>query len=428
MRSRTPKVLHTIAGRPMIDLVLDAVLEAGVERPIVVVNPDQPEVAEHVAGRADVVFQGNPRGTGDALGRVPQERLRGHDVLVVNGDMPLLQTGDLLQVLNSHRGGATIATAKDRGYADGRVVRRPDGSFERIVEMKDASAEERRIDEINTGVYVFDGDQLEPALAAVQPSAATGEVYLTTAVGHFRPVNAVQLLIGDDTRGVNDRMELWIASNEMYIRKHQELFAAGVTLLDTSSIFVDLDVEVGEDTVIEPFTILRGVTKIGRGCVIGPYAHLTDTVLGENCRVEHSRLDGCRLGDDTDCGPFSRVRPGSDIAAGVHVGSFAEINRTSIGDGTRVPHFSYLGDAVIGRNVNIAAGSVTANYDGVAKHRTVIEDDVFLGVDTMLRAPVKLGKGSRTGAGAVVLDDVQPGETVIGVPARPIRKERKARA
>ena len=421
MRSKTPKVLHAVAGRPMIDLVLDAVLEAGVERPIVVANPDQPEVAAHVGGRADVILQENPRGTGDAVGRVPQERIRGHGLLVVNGDMPLIRAETIARLAEAREAIASVRAPERR---DGRIVRN-DGRFERIVEWKDANPEERGLEEVNAGVYVFDGDRLLEALSELRPSPATGELYLTDAV---RPGAQVVELDATEGMGVNDRHELVVAEHALTGRKHRELFEAGVTLRDTGSVFIDYRVDVGEDTVIEPFTILRGDTRIGRGCVVGPYAHLTDTIVGDGCRIEHSRLAGCRLGDDTDCGPFVRIRPDSVIGAGVHLGSFAEVNRTSIGDGTRVPHFSYLGDAVIGRNVNIAAGSVTANYDGVAKHRTVIEDDVFLGVDTMLRAPVKLGKGSRTGAGAVVLDDVQPGETVVGVPARPIRKERKARA
>jgi bifunctional UDP-N-acetylglucosamine pyrophosphorylase/glucosamine-1-phosphate N-acetyltransferase len=406
----------------MLDLVLDAVLGAGVERPIVIANPDHREVVEHVRDRAEVVLQGDPKGTGDAVRRVAPDRLRGHEVVVVNGDMPLVTSATVKRLIEA---GDAVTAVRAPDRQDGRIVRRPDGRLERIVEWKDAREEERRLEEVNAGLYAFDGDRLVDALAGLEPSPATGELYLTAAV---QPGAAIVELDENEGIGVNDRHELVVAEHALTARKHQQLYAAGVTLRDSWSVFIDWDVEVAEDVEIEPFTILRGETRIGRGSVVGPYAHLTDTVVGEGCKIEHSRLDGCRIGDGTDCGPFVRIRPGTEIGEHVHVGSFAEINRTSIGAGSRVPHFSYLGDAVIGRNVNIAAGTITANYDGVAKHKTVIEDDVFVGVDTMLRAPVKLGKGSRTGAGAVVLDEVPPGETVVGVPARPVRKEGRHRS
>lgn len=398
----------------MIDLVLDAVIGAGVERPIVIVNPAHPEVAQHVAERAEVVYQADPKGTGDAVRRVPAERLKGHDVLVVNGDMPLIRDETIRQLLG--RGELLTSTRSSRH--DGRIIR-SGGRFERIVEWKDASEAERKIEEINAGLYVFDGDRLLEALARLRPSPATGELYLTDVVA---PGTEVVMLNPFEAHGVNSRLDLQVAEANVKVFTLNGLMERGVTIRDWGSIFVDFGVEIGEDTVIEPFTILRGNTKIGRGCVIGPYAHLTDTVVRDACRIEHSRLDRCSVGDGSDCGPFVRIRPGSEIAGHVHVGSFAEINRTRIGEGSAVPHFSYLGDAVIGRDVNIAAGTVTANYDGKAKHQTVIEDGVFLGVGTMLRAPVKLGKGSRTGAGAVVLEDVPAGDTVVGVPARSTRR------
>jgi bifunctional UDP-N-acetylglucosamine pyrophosphorylase/glucosamine-1-phosphate N-acetyltransferase len=200
--------------------------------------------------------------------------------------------------------------------------------------------------------------------------------------------------------------------------------ANGVSFTDPASTWLDTTVQIGADTSIEPFTILRGQTSIGVDCWIGPFTQITDSEIGDRCRIDHSWLKQCKLGDGSDCGPFVKLRPQTEIAAGVHIGSFAEIVRTKIGSRSRVPHLSYLGDAVIGENVNIGAGTVTANFDGVAKHQTRIEDDVFVGVDTLLRAPVKLGRASKTGAGSVVLDDVAPGKTVAGVPAREIRKKR----
>lgn len=379
-----------------------------------IVNPAHPVVAEHVRERAEVVFQEDPKGTGDAVRRVPAERLQGHDVLVVNGDMPLVRAETIRALL----GRGELITAVRSRRPDGRIVR-TNGRFERIVEWKDASAAERELEEVNAGLYVFDGDRLVVALAELKPSPATGELYLTDAVA---PGAEVVELDPVEAHGINSRQDLQAAESAVNLATLQRLMEAGVGVHDLLTTFVDPGVEVGEDTVIEPFTILRGNTKIGSGCRIGPYAHLTDTVVGDGCRVEHSRLDRCSLGEGSDCGPFVRVRAGTEVARHVHIGTFAEINRTRIGEGSAVPHFSYLGDAVIGRDVNIAAGTVTANYDGKAKHVTEIEDGVFVGVGTMLRAPVKLGRGSRTGAGAVVLQDVPPGDTVAGVPARSIRK------
>jgi bifunctional UDP-N-acetylglucosamine pyrophosphorylase / glucosamine-1-phosphate N-acetyltransferase len=403
----------------MVDLVLEAVRGAGIERPLVVVNPEHQAVRDHLGGRADLVLQENPRGTGHALMCVPPERLRGHDVLIVNGDMPLIRAETLTRFLGAHRGGTTIASTRAAERRDGRIVRR-DGAFERIVEWKDATASEREIDEVNAGLYCFDGDLLLEALGRLRADNAAGELYLTDAV---QPPAEVFELEPEEAMGVNDRHELVVAEHALTARKHRLLFAAGVTLRDTWSVFIDWDVEVGEDTVIEPFTILRGRTRVGSGCLVGPYTHLTDTEVGDGCRIEHSRLDGCRIGAGTECGPFVRIRPGTEVAADVHLGSFAEINRTRIGSGSKVPHFSYLGDAVIGENVNIGAGTITANYDGSAKNATTIEDGAFVGVATMLRAPVKLGRGSKTGAGSVVLHDVAPGVTVAGSPAREIRRK-----
>jgi bifunctional UDP-N-acetylglucosamine pyrophosphorylase/glucosamine-1-phosphate N-acetyltransferase len=223
--------------------------------------------------------------------------------------------------------------------------------------------------------------------------------------------------------GINDRVQLARAEAELRRRILEDLMRAGVTVVDPASTYVDAGVAVGEDSVLEPMTIIRGRTRIGRDCRIGPYAEIYDSTLGNGVRVERSWLRDCVLADGSDCGPFSKLRPGTELGVRVHVGSFAEIVRSRIGPGTAVPHFSYLGDAVIGENVNIGAGTITANYDGEQKNRTEIGDGAFIGVDTMLRAPVKVGRRSRTGAGAVVTKDVPDGATAVGVPARVIRRE-----
>jgi bifunctional UDP-N-acetylglucosamine pyrophosphorylase/glucosamine-1-phosphate N-acetyltransferase len=409
----------------MIDLVLDACREAGVERPVVVLNPAQPEVAGHLGDRCEVAYQQQPRGTGHALSMVPRNLLQG-DVLVINGDAALIRPQTIRALVDLHReSGAkvTIGSVIDPTRPDGRILRDAAGEFREIVEDKDASPEQRRVAEINVGLYCFRSEDLQGALAGLKPLNKAGEIYLTDAVTRLRPISILTLEDADEALGINDRVELARAERVLRRRLLERLMLAGVTIRDPESTWVAPDVEVGQDTVIEPFTTLGPGTRIGPGCQVGPHADIAGSEIGTGCRVEHSWLRGVKLGDRTDCGPFVRLRPGTEIAADVHVGSFAEINRTRIGAGTRVPHFSYLGDAVVGENVNIGAGTITANYDGTAKNATTIEDGAFVGVATMLRAPVKLGRGSRTGAGSVVLHDVPPGVTVAGSPAKEIRRK-----
>jgi len=409
----------------MIDLIVDACREAGIERPVAVLNPSQPEVAEHLADRCEVVYQQQPRGTGHALSMVPRNRLLG-DVLVINGDLALIRPETIRALIERHRASGakvTLGSVDDPLRRDGRILRDEAGNFSRIVEQKDAGTEERRVTEINVGLYCFRSEDLQAALAGLKPANKAGEIYLTDAVARLLPVEVFRIEDAGEALGINDRVELARAEKVMRLRVLERLMLSGVTVRDPDTTWVSAEAEIGQDTVIEPYSFVLGATRIGTGCTIGPYADIADSEIGDGCRVERSWLRGVQIGDGTDCGPFVRIRPGTRIADGVHIGSFAEINRSTIGSGSRVPHFSYLGDAVIGRDVNIGAGTITANYDGANKNRTEIEDGAFVGVDTMLRAPVRLGKGSRTGAGSIVLADVPPGVTVVGSPAREIRKE-----
>ena len=409
----------------MIDLIVDACREAGVDRPIAVLNPGQAEVVEHLAGRCEVVFQQQPRGTGHALSMVPGSLLKG-DVLVINGDAALIRPETIRALLERHRASSakvTIASAVDPLRKDGRILRDERGGFSKIVEEKDASDAEKRVTEINVGLYCFRAEELQGALSGLKPENRAGEIYLTDAVTRLRPVEIFEIADSDEALGINDRVELARAENVLRRRILDRLMLSGVTIRDPASTWVAAEAEIGQDTVIEPFTIISGATRIGADCRIGPHADVGDSEIGDGCRIEHSWLREVHIEDRVDCGPFVRIRPGTAIAADVHIGSFAEINRSSIGSGSKVPHLCYLGDAVVGRNVNIGAGTITANYDGVRKNRTEIEDDAFVGVDTLLRAPVKLGKGSRTGAGSVVLHDVPPGVTVAGAPAKEIRRK-----
>jgi bifunctional UDP-N-acetylglucosamine pyrophosphorylase/glucosamine-1-phosphate N-acetyltransferase len=429
MRSRTPKVLHPLCGRAMLDLVVDACRGAGVERLTAVVSPAQPEVAAHLDGRCELVFQPEPLGSGHALAQVPADRLADGDVLVLNGDLPLVRPESIVALLAAHRRSgapATLASVVDPSRRDGRIRRAPDGSLERIVEHRDASAEERSITEINVGLYCFRGVRLLEALTELTPDNAAGERYLTDVFRRLRPAEVVPLADPEEAIGVNDRVELARAEAALRGRLLRELMRSGVTVRDPATTFVDVGVAVGPDTVLEPFTILRGRTSIGANCRIGPHTEISDSRVGDGARVVGSWLDGAQLGDDSDCGPFSKLRPGTEVGPRVHVGSFVELVRSRIGPGSAVPHVSYLGDTTVGEGVNVGAGTITANFDGSTKHRTVIEDGVFVGVDTMLRAPVRLGRGSKTGAGSVVTKDVPPGMIAVGVPARAI-KQRDAR-
>jgi bifunctional UDP-N-acetylglucosamine pyrophosphorylase/glucosamine-1-phosphate N-acetyltransferase len=415
----------------MLDHVVGACRAAGVEQIAVVISPAQPEVEAHLAqldGACTAVHQTEPRGTGHALAQVPAEWLPAKDVLVVHGDQPLFRHETLAEVANAHeRSGAvaTLASAIDPKRPDGRVLREPDGSFRRIVEYRDASPAERAVTEINLGLYCFRGEALGDALARLQPNNAQGELYLTDLFDELRPVEVVQVEDADEALGINDRVQLAQAEGALKRRRLRALMLDGVTIVDPDSTFVEDGVRIGRDTVLEPFTILRGATEIGEECHVGPHAEITDSVLEDGVRVTHSWLSGARVGRGSDCGPYAKLRPGAEIAPDVHVGSFAEVVRSSVGSGSAIPHFSYVGDATIGENVNVAAGTITANYDGEHKNPTVIEDGVFVGVDTMFVAPVRIGRGSKTGAGSVVTKDVPPDSMAVGVPARVTRRLQK---
>jgi bifunctional UDP-N-acetylglucosamine pyrophosphorylase/glucosamine-1-phosphate N-acetyltransferase len=287
-------------------------------------------------------------------------------------------------------------------------VRAKNGDFEKIVERKDASDELRNtIHEFNVGVYCFDGGRLKDALAQIANDNNAAEYYLTDVFLHMQPVNVVRLADPNEAMGIKDRVRLATATGILRRRILDHLMEEGVTIVDPDSTFIDANVTVGQDTTIEPFSVIKGATKIGRDCRIGPHAHIEDA----------------RIGDRSDCGPFVKIRPGTELAEDVHIGSFAELVRTRVGKNSKVPHVSYLGDTDLGEDANIGAGTITANFDGANKNRTEIGDGAFIGVDTMLVAPVKLGKGARTGAGSVVTKDVPDGATAVGVPARVIRRK-----
>lgn len=396
----------------MLDYVLDAVAEAGAKDVKVIANPHHAEVAAHLDERGIApTFQRDPKGTAHALLQIPEKELSGKLVLVVNGDSPLITAATLRRMIDAHRESgaqATIAAVDDPTRDDGRIIRAADGSLGRIVERKDATPEiKASVHEFNVGVYCFDGSRLVEALKQVTDDNKAGEFYLTDVFLHLKPVAVVKLADVTEAVGVKDRTRLAAATAVVQRRILDRLMLEGVTVVDPASTFVDATVTVGQDTVIEPFTVLKGQTSIGADCRVGPYVHIEDATIG----------------DRSDCGPFAKLRPGTAIAGGVHIGSFVELVRTRVGRGSKVPHVSYLGDTDVGEDANIGAGTITANFDGTNKNRTRIGDGAFVGVDTMLVAPVKLGRESRTGAGSVVTKDVPDGATAVGVPARVIRRK-----
>jgi bifunctional UDP-N-acetylglucosamine pyrophosphorylase/glucosamine-1-phosphate N-acetyltransferase len=435
MRSRVPKVLHRLAGRPLIDHVLATLAEAGVMRPVVVTGHQAEAVEAALGERVRTVRQEPQRGTADAvrlaLGALDPDA---RSVLVTMGDAPL-QPAALFASLLAERdaSGAAIVLVSARmpdptGY--GRVVRGPDGDASAIVEERDADPATRALDEINVGTYAFDVPWLREAVGRVEPSSS-GEYYLTDlvalAVAEGRGVCVVQAADAADALGINDRVALAAAEERMRRRIAERLMRDGVTIVDPATTRIDATVTIGQDARIEPWTILEGETEIAQDAIIGPNSHVRDSRIGPRTRVWASVVEEATVAEDVQIGPFAHLRPGADIGARCRIGNFAEIKKSRLGAGTQQHHFSYLGDAEIGENVNIGAGSVTANFDGTTKHPTTIGANAKLGVDTMMVAPVTIGEGATTGAGAVVTRDVAPGKTVVGMPARPIELRRRAK-
>ena len=416
-------MLHPVCGRPMVAWPILAAREAGADRVAAIVSPGQ-DISAGLPEGAETVIQPEPDGTGGAIRAALSQIGEAETVVVLSGDHPLISAENVSDLLAAHADSGAAATLLTIELEDpgtyGRIVRGPDGEVQRVVEAKaagDADAAELEIREINAGTYAFDAAPLAEALAGLSNDNAQGEYYLTDVFSSLREAgHTVAAHVSEDiavTMGVNNRVEL--AAVEALARRRilDAHMIAGVTVVDPASTWIDVDVEIAADARIEPGTSLRGATEVGAGSVVGPLTTLTDTRLGEEVSVPHSFLLRCDVLDGCQVGPFAYLRPGAHLEAGAKAGAFVEVKNSRIGAGSKVPHLSYVGDADIGPGSNLGAGTITANYDGFRKHRTVIGAGVRMGVDTMLIAPVEVGDSAYTGAGTVVQEDVPDGALAV---------------
>jgi bifunctional UDP-N-acetylglucosamine pyrophosphorylase/glucosamine-1-phosphate N-acetyltransferase len=439
MKSRRPKVLHELCGRTMLDWVLDAWTTVdgsiGTHGAVVVLSPATESARPGLAGRAAIAIQDSPRGTGDAVAAaltvVPADAT---EVVVLSGDTPLVVGPQVAAILEQRRlDDAAIALASVYAAEPGslgRVVRSEFGSVERIVEAKDAAEDELAGNEVNAGLYAFDAAWLRRRIGDLAPSPATGELYLTDLVALARDDGRIVSAVGFDDdgtfEGINDRSQLARAEWALRVRINEGHLRDGVTMRDPSTVYLDHGVRLAPDVTLEPATIIRGSSSVEGGAVIGPGTTIVDSSIGADAVVWASVVEGSVVEAGARIGPFSHLRPGSVVGAGSEVGNFAELKNTRLGARVKAHHVGYLGDAELGDGTNVGAGTITANWDGRTKHRTTVGRGAFLGVDTMLVAPVEVGDGAKTGAGAVVTRDVPPGKLAVGVPAR-IREPRVTR-
>jgi bifunctional UDP-N-acetylglucosamine pyrophosphorylase / glucosamine-1-phosphate N-acetyltransferase len=426
MRSRRIKLLHAVAGRPMLAHVLEAARDLRPSRLVTVIGHQADVVREAVSELCeDFVLQKEQLGTGHAVLRAAPllAGARASSLLILNGDLPTLRPATLRALLARHRrSGAALtlvsAEVEDpRGY--GRLVRDPAGGVLRIVEDRDATPAERAIREINCGIYCADARKLLSVLRSLRPSNAQREYYLTDAVHRLlargEKVVALRHDDAEEVLGVNTRAELSRAGSTLYARKAEALQAAGVTLLDPSRTWVDPRARVGRDTVLYPGVLVEGPSVIGEECIVRSGCRLVDVVLGRGVEIKDlSVIEESRLGDRASAGPFAHLRPGAILEPGAKVGNFVEVKKSRVGRGTKALHLTYLGDATIGPGCNIGAGTITCNYDGVRKNPTTLEAGVFIGSDTQLVAPVRVGKGAYVAAGTTVTEDVPAGALAVG--------------
>ncbi|MBH5320725.1 bifunctional UDP-N-acetylglucosamine diphosphorylase/glucosamine-1-phosphate N-acetyltransferase GlmU [Paenibacillus sp. GSMTC-2017] len=422
MKSKLYKVLHPVGGKPMVGHVVDIVKEAASERTVVIVGHGAETVKAYFGDAAEYALQEQQLGTGHAV-RQAEELLGTEEgtTIVICGDTPLVQASTIeamLKLHGEHNAAATVLSASfDNPNGYGRVIRGEDGTVQRIVEHKDCSPEEIAVKEINTGTYCFDNRKLFDALNKVTNDNTQGEYYLTDVIGIFREAGeVVQGYCTDDAAeavGINDRVALSEAERFMKERINRQHLLNGVTIIDPSSTYIEAGVQIGSDTVLYPGTFLRSGTIIGTDCVIGPSADIANSTVADGVTITYSVVADSVIGEESSVGPYANLRPGTKIGKGCKVGDFVELKNASLDDGSKVSHLSYIGDAKIGKDVNVGCGAITVNYDGFNKALTEIGDNAFIGSNANLIAPVKIGDGAYVVAGTTVTQDVPAGDLAI---------------
>ncbi|NLM22274.1 MAG: bifunctional UDP-N-acetylglucosamine diphosphorylase/glucosamine-1-phosphate N-acetyltransferase GlmU [Peptococcaceae bacterium] len=420
MKSDLPKVMHQLVGMPLIDHVLAKTQKLGIKDIITIVGHGRDIVAAHIGNRSDIVIQEKQLGTGHALCQAAPKLKDDSCVLVLSGDQPLLSLNTLASLLEHHQlsgAAATVLSAvMKEPYGYGRIIKK-DGVFQGIVEEKDAQPGQKEIKEINTGTYCFQGSELKRALQLIEPQNAQGEYYLTDVFdillnsGHKIEVFCTK--DANEALGINNRCQLAEAEELMYDQIRKDWMMEGVTIINPSTVLIDAQVQLSKDVIIHPFTIIKGTTTIAEDSVIGPSTRLENCTCLQGCHIENSVAKDAIIGENCVVGPFAYLRPGTVLAKGVKVGDFVEIKNSNIGEGSKVPHLSYIGDSELGKNVNIGAGTITCNYDGKQKHRTVVGDHAFVGSNTNFVAPVTIGRNSVIGAGSTITKNVPDNSLAI---------------
>ncbi len=431
MKSETPKVLHKICGKPLAAWVMKAANEAGSSKTCVIVGHKADMVKETLGEDCEYALQAEQKGTGHAIMQAEDFiRRNGTTVVVLNGDLPLVSAETVKKAVKMHEESAAAATVitavLDNPFGYGRIVRDKDGNVIKIVEQKDASAEEQAINEINSGMYIFEADALLAALKELKPNNAQGEYYLTDTLeiilSKGKKIGGYPVGNADELRGINDRVQLAEAEKIMQERINKEHMRNGVTMILPETIIIEDNVIIGSDTVIYPNVILRSGTVIGKNCIIGSNTQITDSKIADDVDILSSVLLNCTIDEGTHVGPFAYIRPNTHVGKSVRVGDFVELKNSNIDDGTKISHLTYVGDSDVGKRVNFGCGTVTVNYDGKKKYRTKIGDDCFIGCNTNLVAPVEVENGGYTAAGSTITDTVPENNLAIAR-ARQTNKE-----
>jgi bifunctional UDP-N-acetylglucosamine pyrophosphorylase/glucosamine-1-phosphate N-acetyltransferase len=433
MKSQTPKVLHKLMGKPLVRYGVEMAIEVTGSKPFVVIGHGAALLEKELGNETNFVTQEQQLGTGHAV--MQAEKFLADfngQLVVISADMPLLRKETITGLIRKQKenpGSLTLITVRgEESHGFGRIIRNSDGNVIKIVEETQATVEQLTIKEYNAGAYCVNAQWLWKALKSIQKSPK-GEYYLTDIVQIASEAGmkilASEVASPEEALGINTRQHLAEAETALRQRINMDWMLNGVTMVDPAQVYIEPEVNIHPDTILWPGTYLKGKTEIGGSCVLGPNTIIESSQVGMNCRILSSVVEFAIIEDHVEMGPYCHLRKGAHLASHVHMGNFGEVKDSYLGEGTKMGHFSYIGNAEIAGNVNIGAGTITCNYDGKSKHPTIIEEGVFIGSDTMLVAPVKIGRGAKTGAGAVVTRDVPPGEVVVGVPAKPIKKTGK---